>query len=179
MRSKQEILNLWDNAPIQKFLDFSQLNAPDLKVDGLSVTEDWARALYLFEKYSGGGYMTSMIGVSRLWRFAQGRFNIPYSEQIAGIFTSELLYTHHHNRDVQTLLSRIARRIGNGEIDADGELSLILSVIEEKTGCKFEPCSVAEKTQRITASLSIFPQPPQTNLSDSNKDDEENKYTNS
>jgi hypothetical protein len=156
MKNKQELLNLWDKAPIQKFLNFSALDSIQLRQDGCTITDDWARALYLFEVYSGGGYITSFLGASRIWRFAQGRFNIPYAEQIAAIFFKEQLYTFHHNRDVPTLLNRIAKIIGNSEIHIDGELHLILSVIEEKTGFKFEPCPVDDTKKEKKSALVFF-----------------------
>ena len=152
MFSKQQLEALWDNAPINNFLNFSALNRSELLNTGVVVTEDWARALYLFERYSGGGYLSAAAGVTCIWRFFNGRYNVPYGNQIGNLFYLELLYTYQGNRDVPSLLGRVLQVI-NSPLSSNSELALIFSVIKEKTGVDHE--KILQKSspapQKVTA----------------------------
>ena len=134
MKTKKEWLKLWDNAPIGQFINFSALDANELIKDGFSVTDDWARAMYLFQVYSGGGYASAYLGITGFWRALRCRYNVPYGDQIGNLFFEEQLYTFHHNRDVPTLLCKISRIVGKDTLDQGAELYSILNVIKEKTG---------------------------------------------
>lgn len=132
--TKEQLQDMWHNAPIKQFLECSTLEAEELKQDGLEVTEDWARAMYLLQEYSGGGYLTALTHTSFFHRFIKGRFNVPYGNQVAQIFFEEQLYTFHYDRNIETLLLNLEKKLGNIALPQDSELSLILSVIEENTG---------------------------------------------
>src|SRR5947207_1438467 len=104
MKEKKYWQKLWETAPTKQFTEYSALSSDKLREDGYVVTDDWARAMYLLQKYSGGGYLSAALGITSFWRIIQCRHNIPYGEQIGNIFFGELLYTFRYNRDIPTLL---------------------------------------------------------------------------
>jgi len=154
MKSKKEWEKLWDTAPVNKFLKFGALDAEELRREGVPVTVDWARCMYLLEKYSGGGYLSAAVHVTSFWRAVRCRWNIPYGEEIGNLFFDQLLYTFHGNRDVQTLLARIARIIGSDEISPESELGMIFEVINERTGVEYKTARPTKNTlDRLTENI--------------------------
>jgi len=138
MKSKKEWLNLWENAPINKFINYPAMDVDELREKGVVVTDDWARTLYLLQEYSGGGYISAALKITFFWRALKCRYNIPYAEEIGNLFFEEQLVTFGHNRDVPTLLKRISKVIGSRHLDDNGELRMIFDVIKEKTGSEFK-----------------------------------------
>ena len=169
MKTKKEWLKLWENAPISQFINFSALDAGELKKDGLKVTDDWARAMYLFQVYSGGGYASAFLGITSFWRALRCRYNVPYGEKIGNLFFEEQLYTFHHNRDIPTLLNKISRIVGNDHLDKNGELSSILDVIKEKTGFPLKEYIKSIPTTSLDVEIELQGHSFQSNLSNATK----------
>lgn len=141
---KQQWEDYWESAPVNKFLNYSKLNIEGLKLDGVEVTDEWARALYLLEIYTGGGYLTSSLHMSGFWRIINNRFNVPYAEELAILLFEEQLYTYHGERTVNMLMNRVQSIVNGREIEPNSELFYLLEVILEKTGVQYNSVETAE-----------------------------------
>ncbi len=149
--TKEKCLTLWNNAPIKKFLDYHPLEADTSREDGVVLTDDWARVMYLLQEYSGGGYWSATLGIMAFWRALGCRCNVPYGNEIGKLLRDQQIYNYNNSRNVPAILKEISK-IVDDDLDQNGklnsnlrELGFILEVINEKTGFKLEKTEFESK----------------------------------
>lgn len=149
--TREKCLNLWNNAPIKKFLDYHPKEVDTSRADGVVLTEDWARVMYLLQEYSGGGYWSATLGIMAFWRALGCRCNVPYGNEIGNLLRDQQMYNYNTSRNVPALLKEISK-IVDDDLDQNGNLSFnlrelgsILGIIKEKTGFKLEKTEFESK----------------------------------